>query len=63
MPKRLYRPREAEAETHLPRDVIYALLHSGQLASVRIGQRFYIPEAAIEDLIARIQRGELREVR
>lgn len=37
----------------ISRNTIYALLHSGQLASVLIGSRRFIPAEAIADLIER----------
>lgn len=41
-PDRIYRPRELAA-TGVPRDVIYAALHTGELKAIRSGSRFLIP--------------------
>jgi hypothetical protein len=46
-PDRFYRPPEIIVKSHVPREVVYAALHSGELKSLRRGPRFLIPGSCV----------------
>jgi excisionase family DNA binding protein len=59
MPKPLlqlaYKPAEVSAVLGLSKPVVYALLTSGQLRSVRVGRRILVPTDAIEEFLGNAQ--------
>jgi excisionase family DNA binding protein len=46
-------PREAQAFLRLGRNAIYAALQGGKIRSVRVGQKFLIPKAALREFLDR----------
>lgn len=54
--RRLYRVTEAMAALSLSRSVIYELLRSGRLRSVREGRTRLVPASAIAEYIALLER-------
>lgn len=55
-PKELYRVPEAMALLSIGRSVIYELLRSGRLRSVREGRTRLIPASAISEYVALLER-------
>lgn len=53
--RQLYRVSEAMIELSLSRSVIYELLRSGRLRSVREGRTRLVPAAAIADYVALLE--------
>jgi excisionase family DNA binding protein len=51
--KILYRAEEAAAVMSLSRTAVFALIRSGELKAVKIGNRRRIPHSSIENYIAR----------
>lgn len=51
----LYRPEEVAEATGLSRTVVYRLLQTGDLDSVRIGRARRVPHGALEAFIERLQ--------
>ncbi len=46
-------PKEAQAFLRLGRNAIYAALQDGRIRSVRLGQKFLIPKAALREFLDR----------
>ena len=46
-------PKEAQAFLRLGRNAIYAALQGGKIRSVRVGQKFLIPKAALREFLDR----------
>jgi excisionase family DNA binding protein len=46
-------PKEAQGFLRLGRNAIYAALQGGKIRSVRVGQKFLIPKAALRELLDR----------
>lgn len=46
-------PRGAQAFLRLGRNAIYAALQDGRIRSVRLGQKFLIPKAALREFLGR----------
>ena len=46
-------PQEARAFLRLGRNAIYAALQDGRIRSVRLGQKFLIPKAALREFLDR----------
>ena len=46
-------PKEAQAFLRLGRNAIYAALQDGKIRSVRVGQKFLIPKAALREFLDR----------
>jgi excisionase family DNA binding protein len=46
-------PKEAQAFLRLGRNAIYAALKGGKIRSVRVGQKFLIPKAALREFLDR----------
>ncbi|MEV4181586.1 helix-turn-helix domain-containing protein [Streptosporangium canum] len=53
---RLYRVADAMRQLRLSRSVIYELMRSGRLRSVKEGRARLIPESAIREYIALLER-------
>ncbi len=53
LPDRVYRPREVAENGRVPRELVYAALHSGELKSLRRGSRFLIPGWCVSDWLHR----------
>jgi excisionase family DNA binding protein len=53
---RAYRPREVVAVTHLPRELVYAALRSGEIPAVRRGARWLIAGGAVLDYLESLGR-------
>ncbi len=59
--RKLYRVTEAMAALSLSRSVVYELLRSGRLRSVREGRTRLVPAAAIAEYVALLEREAERE--
>jgi excisionase family DNA binding protein len=59
-PRRLLSVQEAAGELGIGRSLIYELLFSGALRSVKIGRRRLVPREAIEAFIADLPAGALK---
>lgn len=59
--RKLYRVSEAMAALSLSRSVVYELLRSGRLRSVREGRTRLVPAAAIAEYVALLEREAERE--
>lgn len=46
-------PKEAQAFLRLGRNATYAALQDGRIRSVRVGQKFLIPKAALREFLDR----------
>ena len=46
-------PKEVQAFLRLGRNAIYAALQDGRIRSVRLGQKFLIPKAALREFVDR----------
>lgn len=57
----LYRIPEAAAALGLSKSFVYQLVLAGELPHVRIGRSVRIPRTALEEWIARQQRGGSRD--
>jgi excisionase family DNA binding protein len=55
-PKALYRVSEAMEVLGMSRNAIYELIRSGRLRSVKEGRSRRIPESAITDYVALLER-------
>lgn len=51
LPKSSYSISEAARVVGVSRNTMYTLIHSGQIASIRIGHRFLIPARALEEFL------------
>lgn len=49
-----YTPHHCQELLHVGRDRVYALLRSGQLRGIRVGHRWIIPRAALEEYLNQI---------
>lgn len=56
--KLLLRPTEAAEALSISRAMVYRLIASGEIGSVRIGTAIRVPRAALEDYIARLQEAD-----
>jgi len=52
-PARLLRPEEAAASLGLSRTEVFALIKSGEVESIKIGQRRRVVASSLDDYIAR----------
>lgn len=52
IPPVLYRVDEAAEALRISRSVIYELIRSGQLRTVKVGRRRLVPVQALEDYVA-----------
>lgn len=57
--KMLYRAEEAAEIMSLSRTAIYGLIRSGDLDTIKIGNRRRIPRSSIEDYVARQMAGQV----
>jgi excisionase family DNA binding protein len=46
-----YTPQELRGLLQLGRDRVYTLIHSGEIRSIRIGQRFLVPNDAVTEFL------------
>ena len=51
----LYRVEEAAAALRLSRSVVYELIRSGQLRTVKAGRRRLVPVEALAEYVARLE--------
>jgi excisionase family DNA binding protein len=57
VPALLYRVEEAAAALRLSRSVLYELIRSGQLRTVKQGRRRLVPVAALAEYVASLESG------
>ena len=55
VPTLLLRPEQCAQATNLSRTVIYELLATGELESVRVGRSRRVPAAALESFVERLR--------
>ncbi len=49
--KLAFTPYDCRAMLSLGRDKVYALIHSGELGSIRVGRRLLVPREAIDTFL------------
>lgn len=54
-PPLLYDVAEATAVLHCSRTTLFAMLRTGELASIKIGRKRLVPREACVELVARLQ--------
>ena len=57
VPAVLYRVDEAAAALRMSRSLLYELIRSGQLRTVKVGSRRLVPVAALTEFVAAMQDG------